>query len=76
MSFEIWLVLKTWRINRDGKHILLHPGDQIPEAAEWPNRDHWVARGYLKRITIEVTPEMAEKVLEEATQPAKKRKSA
>jgi hypothetical protein len=46
----MWICRKVLRVSRNGETILLRPGDEIPEAATWSNRDFWVQRRYVQEI--------------------------
>ena len=69
MTLKIWVTIKPMTVDRGGSKILLPPGEQIPEAEDWPNADVWIARGYIKPLDIEVPLEFAERLLEKATAP-------
>lgn len=76
MILDIWIILKSMRVKRGGKLLLLKPGDKVPEAAEWPNREHWVARGYIKNIKVEITQDILDAALDAETSPKQRKRKA
>lgn len=57
-----WIATKAQKIKRDGKYIDLKPGDPVPEAETWPNREAWERWGYIKRVSRDTAPEPSVKV--------------
>jgi hypothetical protein len=45
-----WIAGKRQRIKRDGEYVWVDPGDPVPEAEHWPNRNAWERQGYIRRI--------------------------
>lgn len=71
-----YITLQRHIVDRDGKSTLLLPGDLIPEFANWDNKDVWLARGRIKKIEVPIPDSLIDELLERATTPVKKRKSA
>lgn len=46
----MWIVKRVFRIRRGGEVVLLSPGDEIPEAAQWDNKAFWIARNVIQEI--------------------------
>jgi len=46
----MWIVRRVLRVPRNGERVLLMPGDEIPEAANWERKDFWIRRGYIQEI--------------------------
>lgn len=45
-----WIAMKEQIVQRDGKKVVVKPGDEIPEAEFWPNRKAWERQKFIKYI--------------------------
>jgi hypothetical protein len=45
-----WIARKTQKIKRGKGYVLVRPGDPVPEAEHWPNRDAWERMGYVQYL--------------------------
>jgi len=45
-----WIAGKQQKVKRDGKYVDVAPGDPIPEAEFWPNRNAWERQGYIRLV--------------------------
>jgi len=46
----MWIAGKKMTIKRNGEHVEVTPGDPVPEADTWPNRDAWENQGYIRLV--------------------------
>jgi hypothetical protein len=45
-----WIARKTQKIKRGKGYVVIKPGDPVPEAECWPNRDAWERMGYVQYL--------------------------
>ena len=45
-----WVAGKNQQVKRNGKYVEVKPGDPVPEAEFWPNRNAWIRQGYVREI--------------------------
>lgn len=50
----MWVAVKRQKIKRDGQYVEVQPGDEIPEAEDWPNRVVWERQGFIRYIPREM----------------------
>lgn len=46
----MWIAGKAQKIRRGGKTIEVKPGEPIPEAENWPNRQAWERQGFIRQV--------------------------
>lgn len=51
-----WVAGKRQRVKRKGKYVWVDPGDPVPEAEHWPNRESWERQGYIRRVNASGKP--------------------
>lgn len=71
-----YITMQRYIVERDGKSTLLMPGDLVPEFENCENKEIWLARGRIKKIEVPIPDSLIDELLERATTPVKKRKSA
>ncbi|MCP4603228.1 MAG: hypothetical protein GY847_22385 [Proteobacteria bacterium] len=46
-----WIALKGQNVMRNGKKVRVEPGEDLPEAENFPQRDEvWVKAGFIKQV--------------------------
>ncbi len=60
----MWIAGKRMKIKRNGSYVWINPGDPVPEAETWPNRDSWERTGHIRRTrrTSEVAAAVATEI--------------
>lgn len=48
-----WFAKKRMKIKRDNKYVFVNPGDEVPEAETWPNKEAWERQGYIRFLPRE-----------------------
>lgn len=43
-----WISRKTQKVKRGSLYVTVRPGEPIPEAQYWPNRDAWERMGFIQ----------------------------
>lgn len=54
-----WVAGKEQTIKRDGAYVVVKPGDSVPEAEFWPNRNAWMRQGYIREVATDPTQSKA-----------------
>jgi hypothetical protein len=51
-----WVAGKRQRVKRDGEYVWVEPGDPLPEADTWPNRESWERQGFIRKVHADGRP--------------------
>jgi hypothetical protein len=59
---KVWIAKKEQTIKRGLGYVTIKPGDPVPEAENWPNREMWIQSGYIKCVVRDEDPPKKEPV--------------
>lgn len=57
----MWIAAKKIEVTRNGKPVVLEPGEPCPEADNWGDRRIWIEAGHIKEVP---TPTLTERQIE------------
>lgn len=67
-----WIAMKEQKVKRDGRYVVVKPGDEIPEAEFWGNRNVWIRQKFIKWMERTESPNKVDVVIAEEKDEEKK----